>query len=75
MTTDGLGGISLTNQNYREQMMETLGLLFADGSMLVLPEGTTLQSAQHEAQEADFGEAEPRTRVVRLKIEVTGYVP
>jgi hypothetical protein len=56
-------------------MMETLGLLFADGSMLVLPEGTTLQSAQHEAQEADFGEAEPRTRVVRLKIEVTGYVP
>jgi hypothetical protein len=55
-------------------MTETLGLLFADGSLLVLPEGTTLQKAQQEANEADFGESEPRTRVVRLTIEITDYV-
>jgi hypothetical protein len=54
-------------------MTETLGLMFADGSILVLPEGTTLQKAQHESKEADFGEPEPRTRVVRVKIEITDY--
>jgi hypothetical protein len=51
-------------------MTETLGLLFADGSVLVLPEGTTLQKAQREANEADSGEPEPRTRVVRVTIEI-----
>ena len=55
-------------------MAETLGLLFADGSLLVLPEGTTLEKAQQEAKEADFGESEPRTRVVRIKIEMIDYV-
>ena len=55
-------------------MAETLGLLFADGSLLTLPEGTTLQKAQQDAKEADFGEPEPRTRVVRIKIEITDYV-
>jgi hypothetical protein len=55
-------------------MTETLGLLFADGSLLVLPEGTTLQKAQQEAKDTDFGESEPRTHVVRIKIEITDYV-
>jgi hypothetical protein len=51
-------------------MIERLGLLFADGSMLVLPEGTSLRNAQREALEADFGEPAPRTRVVTFKIEI-----
>lgn len=50
-------------------MFETFGLLFADGSMFVMPEGVTLEEAQLEAVEADFGEAEPRTSVVRIRIE------
>jgi hypothetical protein len=55
-------------------MTETLGLLFVDGSVLVLPEGTTVQQAQHEAKEVDLGEPEPRTRVVRVTIEITDHV-
>ncbi len=50
-------------------MFETFGLLFADGSMFVLPQGITLKQAQLEAEEADFGEVEPRTSVVRVRIE------
>jgi hypothetical protein len=56
-------------------MIETLGLLFADGSLVVMPEGTTFEKAQREAKEADFGEKEPRTRVVSIKIEITDYDP
>lgn len=51
-------------------MIERLGLLFSDGSFLVLPEGTDLGTARREAEEHDAGEAEPRTKVVVLKIEV-----
>jgi hypothetical protein len=49
-------------------MIETLALLFPDGSLLVLPEGTTVEQAQREAEEFDSGEPETRTRVVRVKI-------
>ena len=52
-------------------MIEGLGLLFADGSMLVMPAGTSFETVEQEAQESDFDEPERRTRVVRLKIEIT----
>ena len=55
-------------------MIERLGLLFADGSMLVLPEGTSLGNAQREAREADFGEPAPRTQVVTLGIEIRDHL-
>ena len=52
-------------------MSERLGLLFSDGSLLVLPEGIDLDGARREAEEHDRGEVKPRTRVVRLNIEIT----
>jgi hypothetical protein len=36
-------------------MIERLGLLFADGSILVLPEETDLEAAEREAIENDWG--------------------
>jgi hypothetical protein len=51
-------------------MTERLGLLFADGSLLVLPDGTDADTARREAEEHDGGEPKPRTRVVRLRMEV-----
>jgi hypothetical protein len=51
-------------------MTERLGLLFADGSLLVLPDGTDADTARREPEEHDGGEPGPRTRVVRLRIEV-----
>jgi hypothetical protein len=51
-------------------MTERLGLLFADGSLLVLPDGTDADTAWKEAEEHDGGDPEARTRVVRLRIEV-----
>jgi hypothetical protein len=56
-------------------LIERLGLLFSDGSFLVLPEGTDLSTAQREAEEHDAGEAEPRTKVVVVKIEVLAVAP
>jgi hypothetical protein len=50
-------------------MTERLGLLFADGSLLVLPDGTDADTARREAEEHDGGEPGPRTRVVRLRLE------
>ena len=32
---------------------------------------TSFETVEQEAQESDFGEPEPHTRVVRLKIEIT----
>jgi hypothetical protein len=54
-------------------MSEPLGLLFADGSILVLPEGTGLEAAHREADEHDQGE-EIMTRVARLEIDVLEIV-
>ena len=53
-------------------MIERLGLLFADDSLLVLPEGVDADTAWREAEAADWGEPEPRTQVVRLRIETLG---
>ncbi len=50
-------------------MSERFGLLFSDGSLLVLPPDAELQDAVKEAEEHDLGEAIPRTRVVRVKLE------
>ena len=54
--------------------MERLGLLFADGSLLVFAEKTALETAKEEARESDFGESEPRTRVVRVTIDVVDLI-
>jgi hypothetical protein len=56
-------------------MGERLGLLFSDGSLLVLAEGTDISTAWQEAAEHDTWD-EPRTAVARLKIEITArYEP
>ena len=51
-------------------MNERLGLLFSDGSMMVFPEGTPLQTAAKEAAEHDGGVRSPGTRIVRLSVKV-----
>ena len=51
-------------------MSERLGLLFSDGSLLVLPKGTAVDVAWTEAEEHDAGISNPGTEVVRLKVEV-----
>ena len=45
---------------------ERFGLLFSDGSILVLPEGTTAEQAQKEAEEHDAGDPDSQTQVVRV---------
>ena len=52
-------------------MAERIGILCADGSILVLPEGTGVDEAKREAEEHDWGSGSPRTRVVRFNIEIT----
>ena len=49
-------------------MSERIGLLFTDGSLFVLPDGGDPDAARREAEEADWGEPEPRTQVVRLRV-------
>ena len=51
-------------------MNERLALLFADGSIVVLPEETDIGAAWREAEESDWGESTARTRVVRLAVEM-----
>jgi hypothetical protein len=51
-------------------MTERLGLLFADGSLLVLPDGTDADTARREAEEHDGDGPGLRTRVVRLRVEI-----
>jgi len=55
-------------------MKERLGLLFADDSILVLPDGVDAEGAWREADDYDWGEIKPRTQVVRLKLEIVGDV-
>jgi hypothetical protein len=55
-------------------MNEYLGLLFSDGSILVLPDGTDLQTAAREAAEHDAGDPNPGTQVVRLSIEIIDHL-
>jgi hypothetical protein len=54
-------------------MSQRLGLLFADSSLLVLPEGTDVDAAWREAEEHDAGELNPRTEVVRLDLEIVEH--
>ncbi len=51
-------------------MSVRLGLLFSDGSILVLPDGTDVDTARREAEEHDRGQPPPQTLVVHLNIEV-----
>jgi hypothetical protein len=53
-------------------MTQRLGLLFSDGSLVVLPERVDVDAAWKEAEEHDAGDSEGRTEVVSLKIEITG---
>jgi hypothetical protein len=55
-------------------MSEHIGLLFADGSILVLPEGTTIETAQKEAEEHDAGDPDPDTRVVSLVVSIAKFI-
>jgi hypothetical protein len=55
-------------------MAERLGLLFSDGSILVLPDGTDLRAAWVEAAEHDAGDPTPGTQVVRLSIEIIDHL-
>jgi hypothetical protein len=55
-------------------MAERLGLLFADGSMTIMPERTDVQTARQEAAEHDDGDFGPKTRIVRLKIEIIAEI-
>jgi hypothetical protein len=50
-------------------MSERIGLSFADGSILVLPEGTTIEMAQKEAEEHDTGSPKT-TQVAKFYIRV-----
>lgn len=51
-------------------MVERLGLLFADGSILILPEAADLEAAEGEAIEHDWGQSNLLTRVIRLEINI-----
>jgi hypothetical protein len=51
-------------------MSERVGLLFSDGSILVLPEGADSEAANEEAAEHAVGDAGVRPQAVRLTIEL-----
>jgi hypothetical protein len=53
-------------------MSERIGLLFADGSISVLPEGTTIETAKKEAEEHDAGDA--TTQVVSVVISIVKII-
>jgi hypothetical protein len=55
-------------------MSERIGLLFADGSISVLPEGTTIDTANKEAEDHDAGNPAPETRVVSLVVSITKFI-
>ena len=48
-------------------MNEHLGLLFSDGSILLLPDGADLRAASAEAAEHDAGDLSPSTQPLRAK--------
>jgi hypothetical protein len=55
-------------------MSECTGLLFADGSILVLREGTTIETAKKEAAEHDVGNPDSETRVVSLVLGIVEVI-
>jgi hypothetical protein len=54
-------------------MSERIGLSFADGSILVLPPGTTIETAKNEAVEHDAGNPN-ETQVVSLTVRVVKVI-
>jgi hypothetical protein len=48
--------------------MNVLGLLFSDVSILILPEGTDVETARDEAEEHDLGANGRGTQVVRISV-------
>ena len=61
-------------QRETQKMSECIGLLFADGSISVLPQGTTIKTAKKEAEEHDAGDPDATTRVVSIVIRVVRVV-
>jgi hypothetical protein len=55
-------------------MIQRLGVILSDGSMLVLPERADLDTARKEAKEHNEGESNSSTRVVRLDIKITEVI-
>ena len=55
-------------------MSECIGLLFADGSISVLREGTTIETAKKEAEEHDAGDPDAETRVVSLVVSIVEVI-
>jgi hypothetical protein len=51
-------------------MEERFGLLFSDGSILVLPEGASAEEANREAEEHDAGDPDAQTQVVRIAVKI-----
>jgi len=54
-------------------MSERIGLLFADGSISVLSEGTTIETAKKEAEEHDADDP-GATQVVKLLVTVVEVI-
>lgn len=57
-------------------MIERLALLHCDGSITVLPIGTTMTQAQRERAVADLNGTDPETSciIVTVRLEVTRHV-
>jgi len=58
-------------------MIKRFALMFADGSLSILPDGTTKEEALGEVEECDRGleqEDQNGTKVVRLEFEVVEIV-
>jgi hypothetical protein len=51
-------------------MTARLGLLFSDGSISVLPEGSDLHTAQKEAEEHDGSDPDSATVVIEVNIDI-----
>jgi hypothetical protein len=49
-----------------EEMSERIGLLFSDGSILVLPEGKSADEAKKEAEEHEAGDPSAHTQVLSI---------
>jgi hypothetical protein len=53
-------------------MAERHGLAFADDSILILPEGTSIETAKREATQFNNDDLSPRVRVVQVIARVLG---
>ena len=55
-------------------MRERLGLLFSDGSILVFPEGTDIETARKEAEQHDLGQRGGATQIVRMSVAIVEII-